>query len=113
MITLSTEQRQGLADASLVSRLQEFLNATYPESREVPAAEMKAILRVQLQRCQGYGFTTERQAAIYVVTAWLLGERFDEEHAAAVEVLTGDADPDLKAQLLEDWTLLLLRTLEG
>lgn len=113
MITFKAQRLQALADAGLISRLKAFLNEAYPDSLKVPAVQMETVLREQLLRCQGYGLTTERQASIYVVTVWLLGERFDEEHPAAAEILTCDADANLKVQLLEDWTLLLLRTLEG
>lgn len=113
MLTIRKDQMDALAREGFVMRLRGFLNEAFPQSREVPVEEMKAALRRQLQQCSRYGLVTERQASIYTISAWLLGERFDEEHRAAAEILTSDDDPDLKMQRLEDWTLILLRTLEG
>ena len=113
MLTIRKDQMDRLAQEGLVTRLRGFLNEAFPLSREVPVAEMNAALRRQLQQCGRYGLVTERQASIYTISAWLLGEHFDEEHQGAAEILTSADDPDLKMQRLEDWTLILLRTLEG
>jgi hypothetical protein len=94
------------------SRLVDFLHTKFPETKSEPAEEFKNAIHQQALNAQKYGLETEQDIAVYVTTAWLLGEHFDTEFPAAQVELTSKASAQEKAQWLEDWTTKMLDILE-
>ena len=93
-------------------RLVQFLHATFPDAREMPAGELKDAVGRLHRKATGYGFAYEAEIAIYVTTAYLLGENFDTEFPAAADILTHPGYPsDQKADILESWTKQLFQAL--
>ena len=71
--------------------------------------ELARIIHEQVQRARHYGLETERQLMVYLVTAWLLGERFDEKLPAAQAMMNDRSfGPEEKREWLADWTVELL-----
>lgn len=94
-------------------RLARFLCEQFPEASDEPPAELRAAVRGQVEKAGGYGLTTERQAAVYVTCAWLLGPDFDAEFPAAREMLASEEyPPEDKADWLERWAEALFGALE-
>jgi hypothetical protein len=74
--------------------------------------EQKAEL-ISRSKASYYGFESEADLAIYTITAYLLGVNFDKEYPAANQILTDPAfTATEKATQLQEWTQLLLKTLE-
>src|SRR4029079_12112698 len=100
--------REGFED-----RLVEFLRGEFPEAKKEPDAEIRVVVHEQVDRAIGYGLAAERQAAIYLTTAWLLGKAFDEECPGARDILTSPLyAPEEKADRLAKWTERLFVALE-
>ncbi len=90
-----------------------FLRKTFPEADKISTAQLDQVIEEQITRARGYGFETENQMGIYVVTAWLVGEKFDTENKAAEDTLKSkDVTPDYKADWLQNWTEGLFEALE-
>jgi hypothetical protein len=98
---------------SFKSRLVDFLHESFPESKAAPVAEMKKTIHTVLQKAIGYGLDNEADLAAYVITAYVLGENFDQEIPEAKQLLqdTGYTS-NQKATQLETWTRQVMQTLE-
>ena len=112
---IRVEQFSALArvvEAEFAGRLALLLREQFEEAWQIPATELREDIARLIPRAEAYGLTTEREAAAYVIAAFVLGGRFDEEFPAAQQVLTSPvlngAD---KVLWLEDWTTELFRTL--
>jgi hypothetical protein len=96
------------------NRLVCFLHETFPDSLDMPEGELEAAVGRLVSGAQRYGMADEASIAVYVTTAYLLGEHFDTQFPAAADILNdhsyGAAE---KAELLENWTKQLFQALEG
>ncbi len=94
-------------------RLIEFLCGEFPEAKEAPPAKLRLAVREQIDHATAYGLKEERYVAVYLVTAWLLGQKFDTEFPAAQEILSSKMrTPAAKAEDLEKLTQRLFVALE-
>jgi hypothetical protein len=108
-----TNPNSMLLTDSFKSRLVDFLHESFPESKEAPVAEMKKTIHTVLQKAIGYGLDNEADLAIYVITAYILGENFDEEVPEARQLLQDTRySSNQKATQLETWTRQVMQTLE-
>jgi hypothetical protein len=102
----------GPVGTEFAARLALLLQQHFEEARQVPSRQLQDDIARTVRRAQVYGLATERDAAAFVITAFLLGENFDDDFPAAQQVLTspvlGGAD---KAEWLEEWTTKLFQTL--
>ncbi len=105
-LSLGTEERFG-------DRLVAFLRQEFPEAAAQPLQELKAAVQQQDTKARQYGLDNGQDIAVYVVTAWLLGEDFDTEFPAAAETLGSTLSSDLKAHWLSAWTEKLFAALEA
>jgi hypothetical protein len=100
--------REGFED-----RLVELLRGQFPEAKDEPDPELRRAVNEQVERALGYGLEAERQVAIYLTTAWMLGQKFDDEFPGAKDILTSKLyAPDEKADRLAKWTERLFVALE-
>jgi hypothetical protein len=100
-------------DEQFIDDLTQMLREQPGAGRAVPSAELRADVKRLVTRAQHYGMGTERDAASFVVTAFLLGEDFDHNFKAAGPVLTSTRLSGAeKAAWLEEWTTLMFSTLE-
>lgn len=117
MITIRAFQMDAFskaADAAFEKRVVDFLQGRFDDARAMPRPELTEGVRAQIARAGGYGLTTERQVAIYVTTAWILGIDFDTRMPYFRDVLrAGAIDPDRKAEILADRTEEIIATLQG
>ena len=115
MLRLDKAQLGTLEDLHMQAyarRVCAFLRDNFSDAAEVPALELEAQVMEQLTRANRYGLCNEDQILIYVVTAWLLGDRFDEQLPAARLVLNDtDYSPEEKSEWLEDWTVMIFHRL--
>ena len=80
----------------------------------VAEREMRAAVREQMAKAEAHGFTTERQVAAYVTTAWVLGVDFVTSMPYLGEVVAStDLDADAKAETMLRHSEQLIRTLQG
>jgi len=116
MLKIRSEQMVSLQSAEekrFLDRLVDFLQSEYDEAKKVSPDDLRPIVEQQIKNAQKYGLVTEQQAAIYVITAWLMGEKFDVEFDAPREVLPSHLyTPDDKAEWLSQWTEAVFLALE-
>lgn len=96
-------------------RLVHFLHETFPDSLDMPEGELEAAVERLMDKARHYGMTDESGIAVYVTTAYLLGEHFDTQFPAAADILNDDSHHHAgeKANRLEHWTRELFEALEG
>jgi hypothetical protein len=95
-------------------RLVHFLHETFPDSLDMPGGELASAVGRLVSRAHTYDITDEASVAVYVTTAYLLGEHFDTQFPAAADILNNHCyGAREKAQLLENWTRQLFQALEG
>ncbi|HRI66252.1 MAG TPA: DUF4123 domain-containing protein [Polyangium sp.] len=115
LLKLRPAQMRAFAQASderFVDRTTLFLQSEFPDARKQSRGTLKMGVADQIAKARLHGFTTEIQLVTYVVTAWLLGENFDEEFPAVKETLASPVmSPSDKATWLSQFTEKLFRTL--
>lgn len=67
--------------------LIQFLRITFPESRSVPAGQIKQNIGMAWQKGSQYGFDCDNDLGIYVIAAYALGENFEAEVPEAAVLL--------------------------
>ena len=101
------------AVAEFAARLTLLLLEQFEAARQQSYQELHIDIQQLIPHAVSYGLTSERDAAAYVITAFVLGEDFVEAFPAAQQVLTSPvlvgAD---KAQWLKEWTTALFQTME-
>lgn len=83
------------------------LRKCYSAARQLPRATIRAFVRAQVVKAQGYGLASERHLATYVDTAWQLGGDFDDRFPVLGRMLRlppAFTDPERKARFLVDHT---------
>ncbi len=112
---IRTEQLSPLSrklDADYLDKLTALLRQESVDARNEPVESFRKDVERMLQKAQQFGLVTERDAAVFVITAFLLGEGFDREFAAAGRVLSAsDLTGGNKAAWLEQWTSLMFEAL--
>ena len=73
---------------------------------------MKTAVQEQIDRGHSYGLHSQRQLAVYVTTAWLLGADFDTKFPAAEEMLSSHRSGSAKQQWLSEFTQELFKSLK-
>jgi len=116
LLKLRPAQMRAFARASeerFSDRVVNFLQKQFPDARSEPRGLLRSIVVDQTARARGHGFETEQDLVTYVITAWVLGAKFDEEFPAVRETLAAQGLPaPQKARWLADFTQKLLRTLQ-
>ena len=104
-----------LATERLLDRIVDILCATHPDARPQLISEPgRRVLREQYGKANGYGLSSELDAARYVITAWLLGTDFDTRFPAMQEILRdASLSPERKADSIEGFSVTLLETLQA
>jgi len=81
-----------------------FLQMNFADAKQKPVEQLKPFVREQIERARSYGLLTERQIAVYVTVAWLLGRTFDTYFLEASEGLTAFyRAADEKSKWLAEW----------
>ena len=112
-ITFSQSQVWQLADQHFERRLAGVLANTDPQAAEAFATpDGMNELRLQCSQARTYGLESELDIAKYVISAWLLGQDFDERFQAIQECLSTDRLlPSQKAEAIERITMSVLAEL--
>jgi hypothetical protein len=115
MIVLTQAQLDTLGEQSFVDRFRALLRETYPEqARTIPARALDDEIRRQVRVAAGYGIVSEQAAAVFLMTAWILGPGFDTKYpAVSTQLKSGRLDEQQKARWLESFTVALLKVLES
>lgn len=115
MLKFSGPQVRRLDDAVMrqcAMRFCDFLQEQFVDAAALGREQLLDGVLEQLGRAGGHGLQTQRHLLCYVVTAWLLGARFDEVLPAPRLVLDDlEYTADEKIEWLEDWTVELLHRL--
>lgn len=115
MIQISSAQWGRMGQESFVARLVAIIRRNHPEqAARVDFPGLADAIRRQAARARRHGLADEHAAAVYVYTAWLMGEEFDTRIPAVAQIL---ADATLtssaKAEALGHFSKLVFRTLAG
>lgn len=115
MLKFSVAQVKRLDDVFIgkcAMRFADFLRENFPDAVALPHESLLDAVIEQMERARAHGLQEERHQLCYLVTAWLLGARFDQDFAAPRLVLDDPAyNADEKAEWLEDWSIELLQRL--
>ena len=112
MIRIRLEQFRLMGQEEFGVRMAALLAEQFSDAAELCRDELLTGVREQVVRAQRYGFLAEQDVAVYVLTAWLLGEDFDKELPAAEQILNSGDAPEVRATRLEEWTQALFSALE-
>lgn len=95
-------------------KLVDFLWHQLVEARTIPKEELEVFVHEQVTKARSYQLSTERQIAVYVTTAWLLGREFDVKFWQASDQLNStELSADEKIKWLAPWAKEKLRFLKG
>ena len=99
MLSFNRHQVATIGRGSFVQRMRQVLTQRFPADASLIASALfeQQVLEL-VQRAQRYGLCDEQSAAIFVVTAWLLGTDFDTRW------------PDLHAMLVRPDLLALQKS---
>ena len=100
-------------EAKFIDRLIAFLKEFVPGMRGDPPEAMRVTIRDLMQQARSFNMVSEAGVAAYVLTASHLGLDFSERFAGARKILFMDIDEKDKADLLQGFTISLLKVLEG
>ena len=114
IISISQQSKLAeLLDARFIDRMAQMLLDRQEPNQQQPIDHLRLDVKRMVQKAQQYGMNTERDAAGFVVTAFLLGEDFDRQFPAAGPVLQSNAlSGEDKAAWLANWTTEMFQTLE-
>ena len=101
------------AEARFVAKLGRVVREAVPELAGEPEPAFSAQIRLLIEEARSYGLRAEQSIGVFAVAAGMLGTGFVDEHPGAKEILTGHEDEFRKADLLEEWTIQLIRALES
>ena len=108
-LTFLSEQQE----LSYEQRLTSFLQSQFADALAQPVDQLRPAVSTQIKKARSYQILTEQDIAVYVITAFLLGENFDSQFPAAGDVLTAQIPGEMKSKFLEDWTEEIFVELEG
>lgn len=107
----SLAQLTAVEERAFLRRLTAMLREAVPALAHEPPAAMDAQVQLQVEAARGYGMTSERAVATYVMTAAQLGIDFPDRFGGARDILTAATSGDRKADRLEAFTLRLFDAL--
>lgn len=116
MLVFDASQLQAFADAAFVRRMMVILapSAESGADGEADCATLASAIREQLQRARRYGFSEERDCALWIACAWHLGTDFNRRIAAIAQTLQRkDIGPQCKAMIMEATLRSLFVSLSG
>jgi hypothetical protein len=96
------------AERRYVSSVVTFLKDNVPEAADDKPEALNAFVTAMVDKAKGYGLGTKRETAIYVTTAYLLGENFEDHFEVAQKVLKSSLPSLDKAEWLQQATMTLL-----
>lgn len=107
MLRIRNEQRYAIRDelyGAFLNKLDAFLQKQVPEHNDIPLEERLSLIDAHITIATSYGLKTEQQATIYVLSAWLCGFDFDEQHPEVEARLSNDDyTPEAKTEWLAAW----------
>ncbi|MBT9489207.1 MAG: hypothetical protein IV093_17015 [Rubrivivax sp.] len=114
MLNINDEQFQRIGLESFVSRIRTILAHRFPaDAALIASRDFEVSVVALIDRAEGYGLSDGQSAAIFAVTAWLLGADFDTRYPELQALLQRcDLSSKQKAVALEVFTTHLLQTLE-
>ena len=95
----------------LATKLARVLRQSFRDASEEPLEEIVPQVDAQIQNASRYGRTSEFDACVYALTAWVTGAEFDSLYPAAHEVLTSTMTPEEKSKWLYEWLQAMIHTL--
>jgi hypothetical protein len=98
MLTIKNSQMQSIDELRENEFIEDLINDVYFDTEE---AEMYSHQQLFQNAKRKYGFLHDQAIAIYIATAFLFGENFDEDIPAMKSILTMDLDENTKAEALE------------
>ncbi|KYG03089.1 hypothetical protein BE21_53405 [Sorangium cellulosum] len=103
-----------LARSAFRERLVRFVQENCNGAARVSRSELSQTVKFLIERAESYGIETERQVAIFVVTRWVIGEKFDSVFSQIERMLIDDSiGADEKTSRLREYAMDLLHTDRG
>ena len=107
MLGIRPEQREAMRDelyTAFIEKLDAFLQKEVPEHADIPREERLPLIDALLTIAASYGFETEQHATLYVLTAWLCGFDFDDQHPQVkARLSSSDYTPTENSDWLTAW----------
>lgn len=106
MLRIHAHQTAMMKDAyetDFVGRVTSFVRKNFLESYEIN--RLSAVVREQIAHARSFGLTRETTIVDYVITAWLLGDGFEELFQGASAIFASDMPEIAKAAFLRTMTL--------
>lgn len=112
MLVFDACQLQTFANDAFVRRMASVLEPL--ADKETDSGALAAAIREQLQRAHRYGFSEERDCALWIACAWYLGPDFNRRIAAIAQTLQrADIGASCKAMIMEVALRSLFASLAG
>jgi len=84
--------------------MAEFLRGHFPEAAAAPAGELTQFVGAQFKKAKSYGLDSQHAAAVYISTAWMMGDGFDDKSPVVQAELSNTSVPaESRAFWLEEW----------
>jgi len=93
------------AERRYIASVVTFLKKNFPELADEETETLTGFVTAMVNKAKGYGLSTKRDAAFYVITGRLLGQDFDKKHERARRVLASSLSGPEKADLLQRVTV--------
>lgn len=104
MLKLSEIQFRQISVSYMAARLVDTLRASYPMEAGVTRQEDLSRICGQLTAAQNFGFSSEKDQAMYVLYAWLMGDNFMERYNVVREHLLDETIPrNMRWDWLGEW----------
>lgn len=94
-----------------IRKLAGFLQTAVPALAKEPPAPFYAQIQQLIQQARSFDMVSERAVAAFALTAAHLGIDFVDRFAGVRQILFSTHSQDQKADLLEGFTMSLLKTL--
>ena len=114
MLTIYNNQLLELADKNregFVLKMIKLLRSDIEEVKELNDSDLKVQVEQQILKANKYGLNRNTSVAIYLISAFLMGENFDEDFEAAAEILQSKMTQEEMGDKLEKWVYEIFRVL--
>lgn len=98
------------AEAGYIRSLVKFLQDEVPGAAGDDKEYLAGFTAAMVKKAVDYGLKTKKDAAVYVTSAYLLGQDFEEQFHDAKKVLTSSLPGPDKANWLQNATVALIES---
>lgn len=117
MLKIKSTQLEAFAAINreiFIEKLILLLRTEFESAENISDEEFKRVIPIQINRANRYLIFLDVNIAKYVISAFLMGEEFDEKFNGAKKILEQiRVHENKKTEELEEWTLQIFENLEN